>query len=127
MLLGSHISISGGIDRSILRGSEVGCKAIQIFVKSSHQWRAAKLNDQEIDRYRDNLAKTGLRTVVAHGSYLVNLAGPNRSFHGLNPLADTDRIAFFKLFDAKKDTFPITASISGENCLATSSRAVVEE
>ena len=77
MPLGAHMSIAGGVDLAILRGKEVGCRAIQIFTKSSSQWRARDLPDEEIDRYRGNLAGSGIRTVVAHASYLINLGSPD--------------------------------------------------
>ena len=35
--LGSHVSIAGGVDRAVLTAREVGCEALQIFVKSSNQ------------------------------------------------------------------------------------------
>lgn len=77
MPLGAHMSIAGGVDLAILRGQEVGCRAIQIFTKSSSQWRARDISDEEIDRYRGNLAASGIRTVVAHASYLINLGSPD--------------------------------------------------
>ena len=72
------MSISGGVDKSIERGHAVGCDTIQIFTKSSNQWRAKPLADDEIDRFRSNRDKYGIRPVVAHDSYLINLASPDR-------------------------------------------------
>ncbi len=75
--LGSHISIAGGVDRAVLTGKEVGCEALQIFVKSSNQWRAAPFRPGEVERFKANLAETGLGPVVAHDSYLINLCSPD--------------------------------------------------
>jgi deoxyribonuclease-4 len=75
--MGSHISISGGVDRAVLTGQEVGCDALQIFVKSSNQWRAAPFREGEVERFRANLKSTGLGPVVAHDSYLINLCSPD--------------------------------------------------
>ena len=75
--LGSHISIAGGIDRAVLTAREVGCEALQIFVKSSNQWRAAPFREGEVERFRSNLETTGLGPVVAHDSYLINLCSPD--------------------------------------------------
>lgn len=75
--LGSHISIAGGVDRAVLVGSEVGCEALQIFVKSSNQWRAAPFREGEEERFRANLEATGLGPVMAHDSYLINLCSPD--------------------------------------------------
>jgi deoxyribonuclease IV len=73
MRLGAHVSIAGGADLAILRGMELGCDAIQIFTKNNNQWRAAPLKRDVIERFRANLADSGMRPVVAHTSYLINL------------------------------------------------------
>jgi deoxyribonuclease-4 len=65
------------VDRAVLTGRDVGCEAIQIFVKSSNQWRAAPFRDGEPERFRANLAATGIGPVVAHDSYLINLCSPD--------------------------------------------------
>jgi deoxyribonuclease-4 len=74
--LGAHISIAGGTDKAVLTAREVGCEALQIFVKSSNQWRAADFREGEPDRFKANLALTGIDHVVAHDSYLINLCSP---------------------------------------------------
>ncbi len=74
MLLGAHMSIAGGVDLAPLRGQNVGCRAIQLFTKSSNQWRARPLPPEEIERYRANLQAAGIAHTVAHDSYLINLA-----------------------------------------------------
>lgn len=75
--LGAHMSISGGVDLAIPRGSEVGCETIQIFTKSSNQWRAKPLGDDEVQRFHSNQKEYGIEPVVAHDSYLINLASPD--------------------------------------------------
>jgi deoxyribonuclease-4 len=50
------------------------CDALQIFTKSAGQWRARPLPVEEIERFRQRVAETGIRPVVAHNSYLINLA-----------------------------------------------------
>jgi deoxyribonuclease-4 len=76
--LGAHMSIAGGVDKAILLGHEVGCDTIQIFTKSSNQWRAKPLTDGEIERFAANREKYGISPVVAHDSYLINLASPDK-------------------------------------------------
>ncbi len=70
------MSIAGGLDKAPLRGKQVGCDTIQVFTKSNRQWRAKRLNDQEVEAFKANLASTGIGPVVAHDCYLVNLAAP---------------------------------------------------
>lgn len=74
LLLGAHMSIAGGVGLAPLRGQEVGCRAIQLFTKSSNQWRAKPLTPEEIVRYRENLQAAGIALAVAHDAYLINLA-----------------------------------------------------
>ncbi|MBE9505101.1 MAG: deoxyribonuclease IV [Proteobacteria bacterium] len=94
MLLGAHMSIAGGIDEAPLRGEAVGCKVIQIFTKSSNQWKARELGEEEIERFKTNGENAGISSVIAHDSYLINLASPNdelrkKSFHAF--LDEMDR------------------------------------
>lgn len=76
-VLGAHMSIAGGVDLAVTRGAEVGCDAIQIFTKSSNQWKAKTLADDEVGRFRQGQIETGVSPVVAHDSYLINLASPD--------------------------------------------------
>ena len=77
-LIGAHMSISGGVDSAPLRGGVVGCACIQIFTKSNVQWRARPLTEKEIAAFKKNCAETGIRPVVAHNCYLINLGSPKR-------------------------------------------------
>jgi deoxyribonuclease IV len=72
--LGSHMSIAGGLPLAVDRAVLHGCVALQIFSKSSNQWRARTLPAEEIARFRDKVERAGIRPVVAHASYLINLA-----------------------------------------------------
>jgi len=76
MLLGAHMSIAGGVDKSVLRGQGIGCRAIQIFTKSSNQWRAKPLEPEEIRRFKEN-REAAQMFVFGHASYLINLASPD--------------------------------------------------
>ena len=75
--LGAHMSIAGGLPRAIDRAVATGCEALQIFTKSSNQWRARPLPDAEVREFRNRAATTGIGPIVAHASYLINLASPS--------------------------------------------------
>jgi deoxyribonuclease-4 len=81
LLLGAHMSIAGGVDLAPLRGRQVGCRTIQLFTKSSNQWRARSLPSEEIDRFRANLLAAAIDPAVAHGAYLINLASTDSALH----------------------------------------------
>jgi len=77
--LGAHVSVAGGLDQAPIRGRKIGCDAIQIFTKSSRQWRARPLAEGEVAAFRLHLRAAEIRPVVAHACYLVNLAAPARA------------------------------------------------
>lgn len=74
MPLGAHQSIAGGLPKAVDRAVAIGCEALQLFVKSANQWRARPLGEGEIDEFRRRVRAAKLHPVVAHASYLVNLA-----------------------------------------------------
>ena len=76
-LLGAHMSIAGGVGNAFLEGKKVDCAAIQIFTKSSRQWAAKPYTKEEIAQFHANRKETGIASVVAHDSYLLNLGSPD--------------------------------------------------
>lgn len=72
--LGAHMSIAGGLPRAVDRAQAARCQALQIFTKSAGQWRARPLPPEEIALFRRRVEEAGIRPVVAHNSYLINLA-----------------------------------------------------
>lgn len=78
MNLGAHMSIAGGVHLALQRGLSIGCGAVQLFVKSSNQWRARPLTIDEIESFHELRLRFDPRFVLAHTSYLLNLASPDR-------------------------------------------------
>lgn len=72
--LGAHLSINGGLPRAVDRAVASRCEALQIFTKSAGQWRARVIPDDEIVLFRRRVAETGVYPVIAHNSYLINIA-----------------------------------------------------
>jgi deoxyribonuclease-4 len=73
------MSIAGGLPRAVDRAQASRCDALQIFTKSVGQWRARPLPADEVIAFRERLRETGIRPVVAHNSYLINLAAADGS------------------------------------------------
>ncbi|MDO8434937.1 MAG: deoxyribonuclease IV [Candidatus Binatus sp.] len=78
-LLGAHMSIAGEVGEALIRGQQVGCDCIQIFTKSSRQWASKPYSEAEIATFKRNLRETGIKLVIAHDSYLVNLGAPDEA------------------------------------------------
>ena len=74
--LGAHQSIAGGTPRAIERGLETGCRVVQIFVKNSNRWVGRPLERPEARAFRSAARGAKFSRVVAHTSYLINLASP---------------------------------------------------
>ena len=75
--LGAHMSIAGGLPRAVDRARASRCEALQIFTKSAGQWRARPLPAEEIALFRKRVEETDIHPVVAHNSYLINIASAN--------------------------------------------------
>jgi deoxyribonuclease-4 len=68
------MSIAGGVSKAVDRALVHGCESLQIFSKNASQWRGKPLDPAEIRAFRTRIDQTGIQPVVAHASYLINLA-----------------------------------------------------
>jgi deoxyribonuclease-4 len=69
--------VAGGLENALHSAVQVGCDCVQIFVKNQRQWRAPPLRNEQIERFRAALSATLVAPVIAHASYLLNLASPD--------------------------------------------------
>jgi deoxyribonuclease-4 len=90
--LGAHMSVAGGLPRAVERAVVHGCEALQIFAKNASQWRGRIVPREEVRRFRNSVAAAGIRPVVSHGSYLINLATANRGLRSQSLTAMGDEI-----------------------------------
>jgi deoxyribonuclease-4 len=77
MRLGAHESIAGGLYKVFDRAQSATCDAVQIFVKSNRSWAVKPLTGDEIAQFKARAEESGIRPVVAHTSYLLNLGTPD--------------------------------------------------
>ena len=77
LLLGAHVSTQGGVANAPARGRAIGATAIQVFTKTPNQWRERSIDGPAASAFRDALDEHGIRAVVSHDSYLINLASPD--------------------------------------------------
>jgi deoxyribonuclease-4 len=91
-LLGAHMSIAGGVGNALLDGRKVDCDAIQIFTKSSRQWASKPYTKEEIEQFKINRRETGITSVVAHDSYLLNLGSPDAALRQRSVAAFIDEL-----------------------------------
>ena len=76
-LLGAHVSTQGGVHSALARGSAIGATAIQVFTKTPNQWREPALTEESRTAFRRECDRSEIVRIVAHDSYLINLATPD--------------------------------------------------
>jgi len=77
-LFGAHMSVAGGLEHAFDAGARAGCDCLQIFVKNQRQWSAKPLTAEQVAAYHAAERATALAPVVAHATYLLNLASPDK-------------------------------------------------
>src|SRR5207249_2623466 len=68
--------------RALVAAQTYDCEAVQLFTKNSNQWRAKELTDEEVSTFQDQLRQTRVHVLLAHDSYLINLASPDKILYG---------------------------------------------
>ncbi|MBU1007920.1 deoxyribonuclease IV [Candidatus Dependentiae bacterium] len=76
-LIGAHISIAGGFCKAIERAQALGATTMQIFTKSSRSWFEKPISDDEVKAFKKALKQSKLKKIMAHSSYLINIASTN--------------------------------------------------
>lgn len=77
LLIGAHTSAAGGVHRAVLEGQRIGATTIQLFTANQKRWEAKPISDEEILRFKEAVAETGITQIMSHDSYLINLGSPN--------------------------------------------------
>lgn len=97
-LLGAHISTAGGMDRAPARAKAIGATAMQVFTKTPNQWREPAIDSHLARRFRAEVKRTDLKCVMAHDSYLINLASPNPLLTAKSMAAFTSELRRCQIF-----------------------------
>lgn len=78
MLIGAHVSTAGGLAKAIGRGSDLGCRSIQIFNQSPRAWKPTNYSEEDFAEFNQELANSDIGGVIIHAVYLINPATPDR-------------------------------------------------
>ncbi len=73
-MLGSHLSISGGLHNALIEAQKLTMDCVQVFTKNQRQWKVPPLPEESVRQWREHRQSTGIASVVSHDSYLINLA-----------------------------------------------------
>lgn len=74
MRIGAHLSVAGGLSRSIDRAVAIGCECLQIFLSPPQAWQAPRHAPEEAERFKQRRRAASIDPVFAHSVYLINLA-----------------------------------------------------
>ena len=77
MPLGAHLPVGKGWTAALEEAQKLGLDCLQIFSKSPKQWKAGPLDAQKVEVFREKWLESKFCPLVAHDSYLINLAGPS--------------------------------------------------
>jgi deoxyribonuclease IV len=94
MLIGAHVSTSGGLAKAVERGEERRCESIQIFNQSPRMWRPTNYGADDFAAFHEAMEGSSVEAVVIHAVYLINCASKDKELRkkSLNSLAHALRI-----------------------------------
>jgi len=74
------VSVRGRVYQAADRAARLGCECLQIFVGSPRTWREVHYPSEDLAELRRRCRAFGLRPLVAHAAYLVNLAAEGEGY-----------------------------------------------
>jgi deoxyribonuclease IV len=77
-LLGAHTSIRGGVANAVDLAVSLNFNTMQIFTKNNNRWAAKPFTLDEVKGFRHKVEESGLKNIVAHDSYLINLCATDK-------------------------------------------------
>ena len=86
------MSITGGLPLAVDRAVATRCDTFQIFTKSSGQWRGRPLVAHEVEAFKTSVNAAGVGPVIAHASYLINVASPDATLRRRSTAALKDEL-----------------------------------
>jgi len=87
MILGAHESTAQGLHLAVKRARSDSGEAVQIFTSNPTQWRGQRVSPGQARLFKAACAEHGMRHVVAHAIYLINMASPREDLWQKSVLA----------------------------------------
>jgi deoxyribonuclease-4 len=76
-MIGSNVPAIGGLATAFEVADRWECECIQVYVTPSRRWMIPEMTENEVNAIKAAWAKSGVRHVVAHVPFLVNIASPD--------------------------------------------------
>jgi deoxyribonuclease-4 len=80
MLIGAHVSPSGGPAQAVARGTERAARSIQIFNQNPRQWKPREYSDEEVADFHTAMEASDVDALLIHAVYLLNPASEEKEF-----------------------------------------------
>jgi deoxyribonuclease IV len=77
VILGAHVSVSGGIHTAIDRAVKMKADSVQVFTQSPRRWAPTNHDPENLERFKELRAEAGIEAALCHALYLINLASPD--------------------------------------------------
>lgn len=84
MVIGGHVSIAGGLHKSVERAVAEGFNAMQIFVSSPRSFKPNTYTQDHIDQFLHAYKVSNMQKLFFHAIYLINLGSENEYLHMLS-------------------------------------------
>jgi deoxyribonuclease-4 len=81
VLLGAHVSVSGGIHTAIDRAEKMKADSVQVFTQSPRRWAPTNHDPENLERFKERRAEAGIDAAFCHAVYLINLASPDDALY----------------------------------------------
>lgn len=73
MLIGTHVSISGGYLNAVEEAKRLGIDTMQIFTKNQRFWKEKQVSEEEGELFRKAMKNSGIKQAFSHAIYLISL------------------------------------------------------
>jgi deoxyribonuclease IV len=107
VLIGAHVSSSGGIHTAVDRAEAMGADSVQVFTQSPRTWRPTNHDPANFERFKERRAEAGIEGVLCHALYLLNLASPKDDFYEKSVAALSNTVDVACAIDADGVVFHI--------------------
>jgi deoxyribonuclease-4 len=84
------MSVAGGLSKAFERAASINTNTMQVFTKNQNRWEQKPTPPEEIERWNQAWAATGVGPVTSHAAYLINLGSPDDVLwqRSINAMAD---------------------------------------
>lgn len=98
MIIGSHLSISGGYEKAGLEAVRIGANTFQFFTRNPRGGKARAMNPEDAKKLLDIMEEHSFGKLLAHAPYTLNPASDKESVRQFAEIAmreDLERMEYF--------------------------------